>query len=99
MILKSLNGQFWGEKHLISKRKKEDDNLFSGMILFIQETHEKYFYSTEHWNYFTNDEDLGPVILSLKQVYIQGLPQRMRLQGRLCGIYTFCSLILIYPSN
>jgi hypothetical protein len=34
----------------------------------VQETHEKYFYSTEHWNYFTNDEDLGPVILSLKQV-------------------------------
>jgi hypothetical protein len=33
----------------------------------VQETHEKYFYSTEHWNYFTNDEDLGPVILSLKQ--------------------------------
>ena len=37
-------------------------------ILLLQETHEKYFYSTEHWNYFTNDEDLGPVILSLKQV-------------------------------
>ena len=41
------------------------------MILLIQETHEKYFYSTEHWNYFTNDEDLGPVILSLKQVYTE----------------------------
>ncbi|KAL3265571.1 hypothetical protein HHI36_009776, partial [Cryptolaemus montrouzieri] len=25
------------------------------------------FYGTEHWNYFTNDEDLGPVILSIKQ--------------------------------
>ena len=36
----------------------------------VQETHEKYFYSTEHWNYFTNDEDLGPVILSLKQARI-----------------------------
>ncbi|XP_022903401.1 uncharacterized protein [Onthophagus taurus] len=32
-----------------------------------QETYEKYFYATEHWNYFTNDEDLGPVILSIKQ--------------------------------
>ncbi|CAG9101003.1 unnamed protein product [Plutella xylostella] len=32
-----------------------------------QETYEKYFYGTEHWNYFTNDEDLGPVILSIKQ--------------------------------
>ena len=62
---------FWGKKHLISKREKDDDNLFSGMILLIQETHEKYFYSTEHWNYFTNDEDLGPVILSLKQVYTE----------------------------
>ncbi|KAJ2951638.1 hypothetical protein O0L34_g13796 [Tuta absoluta] len=32
-----------------------------------QETYEKYFYGSEHWNYFTNDEDLGPVILSIKQ--------------------------------
>ncbi|CAK9801968.1 Rap1 GTPase-activating protein 1 [Anthophora quadrimaculata] len=32
-----------------------------------QETYEKYFYGTEHWNYFTNDEELGPVILSIKQ--------------------------------
>ncbi|XP_031831114.1 rap GTPase activating protein radish isoform X2 [Nomia melanderi] len=32
-----------------------------------QETYEKYFYQREHWNYFTNDEDLGPVILSIKQ--------------------------------
>lgn len=32
-----------------------------------QETYERYFYGTEHWNYFTNDEDLGPVILSIKQ--------------------------------
>ena len=22
----------------------------------VKETHEKYFYGTEHWNYFTNDE-------------------------------------------
>ena len=40
-----------------------------------QETHEKYFYGTEHWNYFTNDEDLGPVILSLKQETINGRDQ------------------------
>ena len=35
----------------------------------------KYFYGTEHWNYFTNDEDLGPVILSLKQETINGRDQ------------------------
>ncbi|XP_031776631.1 uncharacterized protein LOC100122885 isoform X2 [Nasonia vitripennis] len=40
-----------------------------------QETYEKYFYGTEHWNYFTNDEDLGPVILSLKQVRLNGRDQ------------------------
>ena len=40
-----------------------------------QETHEKYFFGTEHWNYFTNDEDLGPVILSLKQENINGRDQ------------------------
>ncbi|XP_043283597.1 uncharacterized protein rsh isoform X3 [Venturia canescens] len=40
-----------------------------------QETYEKYFYGTEHWNYFTNDEDLGPVILSIKQQPINGRDQ------------------------
>ncbi|KAJ8687813.1 hypothetical protein QAD02_023607, partial [Eretmocerus hayati] len=40
-----------------------------------QETYEKYFYGTEHWNYFTNDEDLGPVILSMKQETLNGRDQ------------------------
>ncbi|XP_033221111.1 uncharacterized protein LOC117175513 [Belonocnema kinseyi] len=40
-----------------------------------QETYEKYFYGSEHWNYFTNDEDLGPVILSIKQETINGRDQ------------------------
>lgn len=40
-----------------------------------QETFEKYFYQKEHWNYFTNDEDLGPIILSLKQETINGRDQ------------------------
>ncbi|XP_054013648.1 uncharacterized protein LOC128895244 isoform X1 [Hylaeus anthracinus] len=40
-----------------------------------QETYEKYFYLREHWNYFTNDEDLGPVILSIKQETLNGRDQ------------------------
>ncbi|XP_023248561.1 uncharacterized protein LOC106638170 [Copidosoma floridanum] len=40
-----------------------------------QETYEKYFYGTEHWNYFTNDEDLGPVILSIKQEMLNNRDQ------------------------
>ncbi|XP_076321316.1 uncharacterized protein LOC143230902 [Tachypleus tridentatus] len=40
-----------------------------------EETYEKYFYGTEHWNYFTNDEDLGPVILSFKQESINNRDQ------------------------
>ncbi|XP_076685202.1 rap GTPase activating protein radish isoform X2 [Andrena cerasifolii] len=40
-----------------------------------QETYEKYFYGTEHWNYFTTDEDLGPVILSIKQETLYGRDQ------------------------
>ncbi|XP_035704947.1 uncharacterized protein LOC110846270 isoform X3 [Folsomia candida] len=40
-----------------------------------QETYEKYLFGTEHWNYFTNDEDLGPVILSLKQETLNGRDQ------------------------
>ncbi len=46
-----------------------------GLTSVEQETHEKYFYGTEHWNYFTSDEDLGPVILSLKQENINGRDQ------------------------
>ncbi|XP_023212979.1 uncharacterized protein LOC111615743 [Centruroides sculpturatus] len=34
---------------------------------YQEETYAKYFYGTEHWNYYTNDESLGPVVLSLKQ--------------------------------
>ncbi|GIY65867.1 LIM zinc-binding domain-containing protein [Caerostris extrusa] len=37
------------------------------LITVEEETYEKYFYGSEHWNYFTNDEALGPVILSIKQ--------------------------------
>lgn len=40
-----------------------------------QETYEKYFYGTEHWNYFSTDEDLGPVILSIKQETLYGRDQ------------------------
>ncbi|XP_026668884.1 uncharacterized protein LOC108624396 isoform X2 [Ceratina calcarata] len=40
-----------------------------------QETYEKYFYGNEHWNYFTNEEDLGPVILSIKQETLNGRDQ------------------------
>ena len=57
----------------------------------VQETHEKYFYGTEHWNYFTNDEDLGPVILSLKQENINGRDQ-FRILVRAVG-YTIHGLI------
>ena len=49
--------------------------VVSLLMTLFQETHEKYFYGTEHWNYFTNDEDLGPVILSLKQENINGRDQ------------------------
>lgn len=54
-----------------------------------QETYERYFYGTEHWNYFSNDEDLGPVVLSLKQEIINGRDQfRYRFETN-----SLCSLI------
>ncbi|KAG8186607.1 hypothetical protein JTE90_019929 [Oedothorax gibbosus] len=46
--------------------KEELEKKFE-LISVEEETYEKYFYGTEHWNYFTNDEALGPVILSIKQ--------------------------------
>ena len=65
-----------------------------------QETHEKYFYGTEHWNYFTNDEDLGPVILSLKQETINGRDQfrYLHLQGPQNG-YTYSQNLTSTKSN
>lgn len=67
--------------HWHSSRKRsaieEQWDLHQGFELTSveQETYEKYFYSTEHWNYFTNDEDLGPVILSIKQENLNGRDQ------------------------
>ncbi|CAN7982558.1 unnamed protein product [Ixodes hexagonus] len=40
-----------------------------------EDTYEKFFYGTEHWNYFTNDESLGPVLMSLKQENINNRDQ------------------------
>lgn len=44
---------------------KEDTML--ELISFEEENYEKHYYGREHWNYFTNDDMLGPVMLSLKQ--------------------------------
>ncbi|OTF72652.1 rap GTPase-activating protein-like protein, partial [Euroglyphus maynei] len=52
---------------------KSDDPF--KLISFEEEIYEKYFYGREHWNYFTNDEALGPVIMSLKQETIGGRDQ------------------------
>lgn len=49
---------------------KRDDPF--ELISFQEEMFEKHFHGKEHWNYFTNDEGLGPVILSLAQEQIQG---------------------------
>ena len=62
------------EKKTSIEEKWETYGSFS-LTSVQQETHEKYFYGTEHWNYFTNDEDLGPVLLSLKQENINGRDQ------------------------
>ena len=64
----------------INHRKTAIEEQFSRSGTFEltsveQETYERYFYGTEHWNYFTNDEDLGPVVLSLKQEIINGRDQ------------------------
>lgn len=45
------------------------------LISFEEEIFEKHFYGREHWNYFTNDEALGPVIMSLKQETVSGRDQ------------------------
>ena len=49
-----------------SQQGKENDDPYE-LISFEEEIFEKHYYGREHWNYFTNDEALGPVILSLKQ--------------------------------
>ncbi|XP_053951707.1 uncharacterized protein LOC128859051 isoform X2 [Anastrepha ludens] len=68
-----------------------DQNGAFELISVEQETYEKYFYSTEHWNYFTSDDDLGPVILSIKQETLKGRDQ-FRILVR-AGSYTVHGLI------
>ena len=61
----ALNFENCPKKTLIEEQW--DSNGGFELTSVEQETYEKYFYGREHWNYFTNDEDLGPVILSIKQ--------------------------------
>ena len=49
-----------------SRDKVSTEDPFE-LINFQEEMFEKHYHGKEHWNYFTNDEALGPVILSLKQ--------------------------------
>ena len=65
----NLNG------HPVDKLSKYPQFGEFGLTSVEHETHEKYFYGTEHWNYFSNDDDLGPVILSLKQENVNGRDQ------------------------
>ena len=32
-----------------------------------EKSYRDHFYGSEHWNYFTEEPDVGPIILSLKQ--------------------------------
>lgn len=57
-----------------SQQTKENDDPYE-LISFEEEIFEKHYYGREHWNYFTNDEALGPVILSLKQETFGGRDQ------------------------
>lgn len=36
-----------------------------------EEIYENYFYGSKHWNYFCRDENIGPVILTIKQEFRQ----------------------------
>lgn len=62
------------DPHKSPTQTKESDDPYE-LISFEEEVYEKHYYGREHWNYFTNDEVLGPVILSLKQEVIQSRDQ------------------------
>ncbi|XP_023315246.1 uncharacterized protein LOC106654195 isoform X4 [Trichogramma pretiosum] len=70
-LLEENEGQLDGDgeppKRKTTIEEQWEKNLGFELTSVEQEIYEKYFYGTEHWNYFTNDEDLGPVILSIKQ--------------------------------
>ncbi|RWS06809.1 rap GTPase-activating-like protein [Dinothrombium tinctorium] len=55
-------------------KTKSNDDPFE-LISFQEEIYEKHYHGKEHWNYFSNDECLGPVILSLKQESVGGRDQ------------------------
>ena len=54
--------------------KQEQKDEFE-LISFQEEIYEKHFSGKEHWNYFTSDDGLGSVIMSLKQEIIGGRDQ------------------------
>lgn len=70
----SDNGGSTPKKKTAIEEQWERSNGFE-LTSVEQETYERYFYGSEHWNYFTNDEDLGPVILSIKQETLNGRDQ------------------------
>lgn len=70
----SENGGSTPKKKTAIEEQWERSNGFE-LTSVEQETYERYFYGSEHWNYFTNDEDLGPVILSIKQETLNGRDQ------------------------
>ncbi|RWS27340.1 rap GTPase-activating-like protein [Leptotrombidium deliense] len=55
-------------------KQSPNDDPFE-LISFQEEIYEKHYHGKEHWNYFSNDESLGPVILSLKQQSTGGRDQ------------------------
>ena len=58
----------------LSNKQQEQKEEFE-LISFQEEIYEKHFYGKEHWNYFTNDDGLGSVIMSLKQEIVAGRDQ------------------------
>ncbi|XP_014664555.1 PREDICTED: uncharacterized protein LOC106806909 [Priapulus caudatus] len=82
--VKPING-YWVECPYTARIQAYENrrtplDLYSETGTFELMTHEQeiygtYFYGVQHWNYFTADEDLGNLILSLKQESINGREQ------------------------
>ena len=61
-----LLSQLCGSESFCVCRKEVTVNQFNLRIM-EESTYREYYHGVQHWNYFTEEPDIGPIILSLKQ--------------------------------
>ncbi len=59
--------QVCGSESLCNCRKDTSSLTTLPLRTMEEKTYRDHYHCTDHWNYFTDEPDIGPIILSLKQ--------------------------------